>query len=55
MSNERDTEAQDNRTRKIEGRAKKRRFVQGTRAYTHAISNSILKRAKRKTPRTEEQ
>ena len=38
----------DNRAKKVEGRAKKRRFVQGTRAYTHAITNSIAKRAAQK-------
>jgi hypothetical protein len=38
-------DAIDNRDRKVEGRAKRRRFVQGTRAYTHAITNSIAKRA----------
>ena len=44
MSDDRET-PRDNRTRKIEGRAKRRRFVQGTRAYTHAMTNSIAKRA----------
>jgi hypothetical protein len=37
--------SEDNRDRKVEGRAKRRRYVQGTRAYTHAIANSIAKRA----------
>jgi hypothetical protein len=41
-------DAIDNRAKKVEGRAKKRRFVQGTRAYTHAIVNSIAKRAVQK-------
>jgi hypothetical protein len=36
-----------NRDRKVEGRSKRRRFVQGTRAYTHALTNSIAKRAAR--------
>lgn len=34
-----------NREKKVEGRSKRRRFVQGTRAYTHALTNSIAKRA----------
>lgn len=34
----------DNRERKLEGRARRRRFVQGTRAYTHALTNSRTKR-----------
>lgn len=46
MSDERDT-PHNNRAKKVQGRAKKRRFVQGTRAYTHAMTNSIAKRAKR--------
>jgi len=42
----------DNRSKKVEGRAKRRRFVQGTRAYTHALTNSIARRAqRRKKPR----
>ena len=41
-------DAGDNRARKLEGRAKRRRFVQGTRAYTHAITNSVAKRAAEK-------
>jgi hypothetical protein len=44
-------DAIDNRDKKVEGRAKKRRFVQGTRAYTHAITNSIAKRAAKKESR----
>ncbi|MGH2441913.1 MAG: hypothetical protein ACRDFX_01970 [Chloroflexota bacterium] len=38
----------DNRERKVAGRNKRRLYVQGTRAYTHAITNSIVKRARRK-------
>lgn len=34
-----------NRLRKVAGRAKRRRYVQGTRAYTHALTNSIVRRA----------
>lgn len=42
----------DSRAKKVEGRAKRRRFVQGTRAYTHALTNSIVRRAqRRKKPR----
>ncbi len=37
----------DNRDKKVEGRAKRRRFVQGTRAYTHALTNSIARRTQR--------
>jgi hypothetical protein len=44
-----DEDAIDNRDKKVEGRAKRRRFVQGTRAYTHAMTNSIAKRAAEKT------
>ena len=54
MDAERDTQVKTNRGKKVEGRAKRRRYVQGTRAYTHAISNSILKRAaakRRKAPK----
>jgi hypothetical protein len=47
-SNMTSDDAIDNRAKKVEGRAKKRRFVQGTRAYTHAITNSIAKRAAQK-------
>lgn len=37
----------DNRARKVHGRQKRRRFVQGTRAFTHALTNSIAKRARK--------
>jgi hypothetical protein len=40
-----------NRDKKVEGRSKRRRFVQGTRAYTHALTNSIAKRALGKPPK----
>jgi hypothetical protein len=40
-----------NRDKKVEGRSKQRRFVQGTRAYTHALTNSIAKRAAGKPPK----
>jgi hypothetical protein len=45
MNDRSDDTSRDNRDRKVEGRAKRRRFVQGTRAYTHAMTNSIAKRA----------
>ncbi len=50
-----DTQHRDNRARKIEGRAKRRRFVQGTRAYTHALTNSIARRAAEKRPKDEDE
>jgi len=37
-----------NRARKLEGRAKRRRYVQGTRAYLHAMTNSVARRVERK-------
>ena len=39
-------EIKSNRDKKLEGRSKRKRFVQGTRAFTHAMTNSIVKRAK---------
>ncbi|GAC1473843.1 MAG: hypothetical protein PVSMB7_28260 [Chloroflexota bacterium] len=52
---ERDLERPDNRSRKVAGRMKRRRYVQGTRAYTHAMTNSIARRAAAKRrPETEE-
>ncbi|HLJ68664.1 MAG TPA: hypothetical protein VKX16_15010 [Chloroflexota bacterium] len=48
MASDTDQQPEDNRARKIQGRAKRRRFVQGTRAYTHAVTNSIAKRAAKK-------
>jgi hypothetical protein len=38
----------NNRAKKVAGRAKRRRFVQGTRAYTHAMTNSMARRAAEK-------
>lgn len=49
-----DEHARDNRVKKTEGRAKRRRFVQGTRAYTHALTNSIARRAAEKMRQEEE-
>lgn len=40
-----------NRDKKIEGRSKRRRFVQGTRAFTHAMTNSIARRGAVKRPK----
>lgn len=48
MKREREDMPANNRARKLEGRARRRRFVQGTRAYTHALTNSIAKRARGK-------
>jgi hypothetical protein len=45
MADER--EHQDNRARKVAGREKRRRFVQGTRNYLHDVTNSIARRGKR--------
>jgi hypothetical protein len=47
MSDER--EYRDNRAKKVEGREKRRRFVQGTRAYLHDMTNSIARRVKKNT------
>jgi hypothetical protein len=38
----------DNRAKKIAGRKKRRRFLQGKRSYLHAMVNSIAKRAQTK-------
>jgi hypothetical protein len=46
MADERDP--RDNRARKVEGREKRRRFVQGTRAYLHDMTNSVARRAKKR-------
>lgn len=43
-----DPEHQNNRAKKVEGREKRRRFVQGTRTYLHNVTNSIARRAKKK-------
>ena len=45
MSRDTEQHPEDNRAKKVAGRSKRRRFVQGTRAYTHAVTNSIAKRA----------
>ena len=48
MTDEARDEPPDNRSRKLEGRSKRRRYVQGTRAFTHAMTNSMAKRAAEK-------
>lgn len=48
MNEDDNRESSDNRSKKVEGRARRRRFVQGTRAYTHALTNSIARRAREK-------
>jgi hypothetical protein len=50
MPANKDETPQTNRARKVAGRAKRRRFVQGTRAYTHAMTNSMARRAAAKKP-----
>jgi hypothetical protein len=42
-----------NRAKKVAGRRKQRRYVQGTRSYLHAMTNSAVKRlaAKRRKRR----
>jgi hypothetical protein len=47
MADER--EQRDNRAKKVEGRERRRRFVQGTRTYLHDVTNSIARRGKKKT------
>lgn len=50
-----DESARDNRAKKTAGRAKRRRFVQGTRAYTHALTNSIARRASENAQKQEKE
>lgn len=47
--------ALDNRDKKLAGRAKRKRYVQGTRAYTHAMTNAMAKRAAEKAKRSSEE
>jgi hypothetical protein len=49
MDDDRERLTDDNRQKKIQGRAKRRKYVQGTRAYTHAMTNSLAKRAAKST------
>jgi hypothetical protein len=49
MPARKDEAPQTNRARKVAGREKRRRFVQGTRAYTHAMTNSMARRTAGKT------
>lgn len=39
-----DDEQTSNREKKVAGRAKRRRYKQGTRAYLHAMTNSVARR-----------
>ncbi len=48
MTDDADKLSGRNRIRKVEGRAKRRKYVQGTRAFTHAMTNSIAKRSGKK-------
>lgn len=41
----------DNRAKKVAGRAKRQRHVQGTRTYLHDVTNRIAKRARKSEPR----
>lgn len=36
-----------NREKKVAGRAKQRRYKQGTRSYLHAMTNSVARRLER--------
>ncbi len=40
-------ENESNRDKKVQGRARRRRHVQGTRAFTHAMTNRMAKEAAR--------
>jgi hypothetical protein len=42
-----------NRAKKVAGRARRRRYVQGTRSYLHSVTNSAAKRTEEKQPRDE--
>lgn len=46
MAHDEDTD--NNRKKKLEGRQKRRKYVQGTRAFTHAMTNRKAKEAPRK-------
>jgi hypothetical protein len=41
-----DSQPVTNRDKKVQGRAKKRKYVQGTRSYLHALTNSMARRSK---------
>jgi len=41
----------DNRERKVDGRSKRKRFRAGSRAYLHAVTNSIAARGRVGKPR----
>lgn len=36
----------NNREKKVQGRQRKRKYVQGTRAYIHAMTNSVARRGR---------
>lgn len=38
----------DNREKKVAGREKRRKYVQGKRSYLHAMVNSLAKRVENK-------
>jgi hypothetical protein len=42
-----DDEQASNREKKVAGRAKRRRYKQGTRSYLHAVTNSVARRLDR--------
>ncbi len=42
-----DDEQRSNREKKVEGRARRHRYKQGTRAYLHAMTNSVARRLDR--------
>ena len=39
-----DNDSVSNREKKVAGRAKRRRYQQGTRSYLHAMTNSVSRR-----------
>jgi hypothetical protein len=41
-------ETPSNREKKVAGRARRRRYRQGTRSYLHAMTNSVARRAREK-------
>lgn len=42
-----DDDGHSNREKKIAGRAKRRRYKQGTRSYLHDMTNSVARRLRR--------
>lgn len=45
MPEDRDESLRSSRDKKVAGRAKRRKYMQGTRAYLHALTNSVARRA----------